>query len=60
MPEMGKIRPQSLVARLCATMFSCIVSYRATKMGGIEIITAVIGGVIGIIGGVSLRVMENE
>jgi hypothetical protein len=30
---MGKIRPQILVAILCATIFSCFVSYLAYKMG---------------------------
>jgi hypothetical protein len=40
-PEMGKIRPQILVA-------------------GIEIMTAIIGGIFGFLGGVSLKVLENE
>jgi hypothetical protein len=60
MPEMGKVRPQILVAILCATIFSCFVSYLAYKMGGIEIMTAIIGGIFGFLGGVSLKVLENE
>ena len=60
MPEMGKVRPQILVAILCATIFSMFVSYLAYKMGGIEIMTAIIGGNFGFLGGVSLKVLENE
>ena len=60
MPEMGKVRPQILVAILCATIFSMFVSYLAYKMGGIEIMTAIIGGIFGFLGGVSLKVLENE
>ena len=60
MPEMGKVRPQILVAILCATIFSCFVSYLAYKMGGIEIMTAIIGGIFGFLGGGSLKVLENE
>ena len=57
---MGKIRPQILVAIICATIFSMFVCYLAFRMGGIEIMTAVIGGIFGFLGGVSLKVLENE
>ena len=60
MPEMGKIRPQIFLAIICATLFSMFVGYLAYKMGGIEIMTAVIGGIFGFLGGVSLKVLENE
>ena len=60
MPEMGKIRPQILVAIICATVFSMFVRYLAFRMGGVEIMTAVIGGIFGFLGGVSLKVLENE
>ena len=60
MPEIGKFRPQILVAILCATIFSMFVSYLAYKMGGIEIMTAISGGIFGFLGGVSLKVLENE
>ena len=36
------------------------ISYLAYKMGGIEIMTAIIGGIFGFLGGVSLKVLENE
>ena len=57
---MGKIRPQILVAIICATIFSMFVCYLAFRMGGIEIMTAVSGGIFGFLGGVSLKVLENE
>ena len=60
MPEMGKIRPQILVAILCATIFSCFVSYLAYKMGGVEIMTASMGGIFGFLCGGGLKVLENE
>ena len=60
MPEIGKVRPQILAAIICATLFSCFVSYLAYKMGGIEIMTAIIGGIFGFLGGLSLKVLENE
>ena len=60
MPEIGKIRVQILVAIICATVFSMFVSYLAYKMGGIEIMTAIIGGIFGFLGGGSLKVLENE
>ena len=60
MPEVGKIRPQILVGIICATVFSMFVSFLAYLMGGIEIMTAIIGGIFGFLGGVSLKVLENE
>ena len=57
---MGKIRPQIFLAIICAPLFSMFVCYLAYKMGGIEIMTAVIGGIFGFLGGVSLKVLENE
>ena len=60
MPEMGKIRPQIFLAIICSTIFSMFVCYLAFRMGGVEIMTAVIGGIFGFLGGVSLKVLENE
>ena len=60
MPEIGKVRPQILAAIICATLFSCFGSYLAYRMGGIEIMTAIIGGIFGFLGGVSLKGLENE
>ena len=57
---MGKIRPQILVAILCATIFSMFAAYLGYKMGATEILTGLIGGVFGVLGGVSLRIIENE
>jgi len=57
---MGKIRPQVLVAILCATIFSMFAAWLGYRMGATEILTGLIGGVFGFLGGVSLRIIENE
>ena len=58
--EFGKIRPQVFVAILCATFFSTFASWLAYQMNAGEIMTAIIGGLFGFLGGVSLKVLENE
>lgn len=58
--NMGKLRPQILVAILCATIFSVFALWMGYKMDATEIVTAVIGGIFGFLGGVSLKVLENE
>ena len=57
---MGKIRPQVLTAIVCATIFSLFAANLGYKMGATEILTGLIGGVFGFLGGVSLRIIENE
>ena len=57
---MGKIRPQILIAILCATIFSMFAAWLGYKMGATEILTGLIGAVFGFLGGVSLRIIENE
>ncbi len=56
----GKLRPQILMAIICATVFSIFALYMGYKMDATEIVTAVIGGIFGFLGGVSLKVLENE
>jgi len=56
----SKLRPQILIAILCATMFSMFAAWIGYRMDAIEVLTAVIGGIFGFLGGVSLKVMENE
>jgi len=58
--NLGKVRPQILVAIICATIFSVAALYIGMKMEATEIVTAVIGGIFGFLGGVSLKVLENE
>ncbi len=58
--NMGKIRPQILVAIICATIFSVFALWIGSQMDATEIVTAVIGGIFGFLGGVSLKVLENE
>jgi len=56
----GKIRPQILVAIVCATIFSSLSLYVGMRMETVEIVTAIVGGLFGFLGGVSLKVLENE
>jgi|TARA_R110000787_G_scaffold170262_1_gene282952 hypothetical protein len=56
----GKIRPQILVALICGTLFSCIGMWVGVKLEAVEIVTAIVGGLFGFLGGVSLKVLENE
>mgnify|MGYP003147189821 CR=1 FL=1 len=58
--EVGKIRPQILAAIVCGTLFSALAIYIGYWMGAVEIVTGVIGGIFGFLGGVSLKVLENE
>ena len=57
---MGKIRPQILVAIICATMFSMFAAYLGYKMMATEILSAIVGGIFGFLGWVSLRIIESE
>ena len=56
----SRLRPQILVAIVCATVFSCFAAWLGYRLGAIEVLTAIIGGVFGFLGGVSLKVLENE
>ncbi len=56
----GKIRPQILVAIICATVIAMFAAYLGYKMGATEILTGLIGAIFGFLGGVSLRIIENE
>jgi hypothetical protein len=56
----SRIRPQIFLAIICATTFSMFTAWLAYQMDAIEVMTAVIGGVFGFLGGVSLKVLENE
>ena len=58
--NMGKLRPQILVAILCATIFSMFGLWVGLHMVATEIVTAIVGGIFGFLGGVSLKVLENE
>jgi ABC-type multidrug transport system permease subunit len=57
---LDKIRPQILAALLCATVFSLFGIWVGWQMEAVEIVTALIGGLFGFLGGVSLKVLESE
>lgn len=56
----SKLRPQVLVAIICATAFSITALFIGLAMGAVEVVTAVISGILGFLGGVSLKVLEKE
>ena len=57
---MGRIRPQILAALLCGTAFSLFGIWVGLQMEAVEVVTAIIGGLFGFLGGVSLKVLEAE
>ena len=56
----GTLRPQIFIAIICATLFSIVALFVGVALDAVEIVTAVIGGLFGFLGGVSLKVLENE
>ena len=56
----GTLRPQIFIAIICATLFSIVALFVGGALDAVEIVTAVIGGLFGLLGGVSLKVLENE
>lgn len=56
----NKIRPQILAALLCGTVFSLFGVWVGLQMEAVEVVTAIIGGLFGFLGGVSLKVLESE
>tara|TARA_R100000750_G_scaffold37684_1_gene24282 strand:- start:670 stop:849 length:180 start_codon:yes stop_codon:yes gene_type:complete len=58
--KLGTIRPQILVGIICATLFGCLGLFVGVQMNAVEIVTAIIGGLFGFLGGVCLKVLENE
>jgi hypothetical protein len=57
---LARVRPQIFLAIVAATTFSIVGLYVGMEMQATEIVTAIIGGVFGFLGGVSLKVLENE
>jgi hypothetical protein len=55
-----RLRPQILAAIVCGTIFGLFGMWVGMKMEATEIVTAVIGSVFGFLGGVSLKVLEQE
>jgi hypothetical protein len=57
---LAKVRPQIFVAILCATIFAVVTVFVGYMMDAVEIVTGVLGGLFGFLGGVSLKVLESE
>ena len=56
----SKLRPTILLAIICGTVFSMFAAWLGYKLEAIEVLTGIIGGIFGFLGGVALRVLENE
>ena len=53
-------RPQIMASIICGTLFGGFGMWIGWQMGATAIVTAVIGSVFGFLGGVSLKVLEQE
>jgi len=49
-----------MAAILCGTVFGIVGMWIGMQMAATEVVTAVIGSVFGFLGGVSLKVLEQE
>jgi len=49
-----------MAAILCGTVFGIVGMWIGMEMGATEVVTAGIGSVFGFLGGVSLKVLEQE
>ena len=58
--KFGTVRPQILVGIICATLFGCLGLVVGVQMNAVEVVTDIIGGLFGFLGGVCLKVLENE
>ena len=57
---MKGLRPQIFFAILCATTFSIVAIWIGWQMEATEIVTAVIGGTIGGLIALGMKVLEND
>lgn len=58
--KFGTIRPQIMIGIICATIFGVAGLIVGVQMDAVEVVTAIIGGLFGFLGGVCLKVLENE
>ena len=56
----GKLRPQIMASIICGTVFGGFAMWIGLQMAATEIVTAVSCSVCGFLGGVSLKVLEQE
>ena len=58
--KFGTIRPQIFLGIICATIFVCVGLWVGVAKEAVEVVTAIVGGLFGFLGGVCLKVLENE
>ena len=56
----NRFRPQSMACIVCGTAFGIAAIWVGMEMEATEIVTGVVGSVFGFLGGVSLKILEQE
>ena len=56
----NKLRPQILASIICGTSFGITAIWVGMEMEATEIVTGVVGSVFGFLGGVSLKILDQE
>jgi len=54
------VRPQIMVGLIVATIFSCFGIWVGMEMAAVEIVTAIVGGYLGYLAGISSKLLEQE
>jgi hypothetical protein len=58
--QVGKWRPQILMAIICGTIVSVMGLWIGMEMEAVEVVTAIIGSAFGFLAGVSMKILEGE
>ena len=56
----NRFRPQIMASIVCGTAFGISAIWVGMDMEATEIVTGVVGSVFGFLGGVSLKILEQE
>jgi hypothetical protein len=57
---MQRFRPQIMAAIVSGSLIAGWIAWIGMQMGAVEVVTGVLGAVFGFLGGVSLKVLEQE
>ncbi len=57
---MSRIRPQIMVALLCATIFGLFVAWIGYKMNHVEVVVGVSSGLLSLFVVVAIKILESE
>lgn len=56
----AKIRPQILLALICATIIAVVGAWIGRAMNAPEIVTAALAGAFGVIGTLGMKILEDK